>query len=109
MNTETLLKRAKELEGDAHRHICDLATGKKRWNMSIPPQKDDSDILLSDAIQAGAVLREMVEKMREALEFYKDRRNMIFTSTGTVLCDSGNVAGQALSDADALAAKVGEI
>lgn len=67
MNLPTLLSKAKELGEKADRHVCDLASGKARWNMSIPPQDDDSDILLSNAIRLLPLLVRIVERQKEAL------------------------------------------
>lgn len=57
----SILKEAKDVCKKADKHVCDLASGKKRWNMTIPPQKDDSDILLSDAIRLNSRLIKSLE------------------------------------------------
>ena len=43
----------KEARDKAHREICDLAQGKRKWEMCIPPQKTDSDMVLQNALDVA--------------------------------------------------------
>lgn len=61
----------------AHREICDLASGKRRWTMCVPVQQDDSDMILqaplddlSYLLKLVASLESEVEFLREAAKFY---------------------------------------
>lgn len=42
----------KDLALAARQHVCDLAAGRKKWTMCVPVQDDDSDTLLTGAIDA---------------------------------------------------------
>lgn len=48
MSLTHYLSEVKERAEKARRHVHDLAAGKKKWNMCIPPQEEeDSDFVLS--------------------------------------------------------------
>ncbi len=51
----------------AHRHICDLAAGKKKFGMSIPPQSDDSDMTLQAPLDDISRLVKALEVAEEHL------------------------------------------
>lgn len=146
MNTETLLKRAKELEEAGAVRIAvwvhyDSETGYV-WPQVYDTEKKaylDEKLnypvkslrLVSDPISSTdphwvsgsfgtvipasrtlqPVLREMVEKMREALEDISLASETVSNQLAGVFIDAGHKdrASKALADADALAAKVGEI
>lgn len=42
---------SKERWEAAHKMICDICYGVRRWKMTIPPQPSDSDVLLSDLLR----------------------------------------------------------
>ena len=52
----------KRTESDMRQALTDFCTGKQQ--ISIPPQVDDSDIVLSDAIAEVLELRAKVEELR---------------------------------------------
>jgi len=41
---------------NAHAHVCDLASGRLKWRMSIPVEKADSDLILCDALEEASRL-----------------------------------------------------
>jgi len=51
----------------AHREICGLADGTRKWRMSIPVRADDSDCVLQDALDDVGRLVAMVEAARAGL------------------------------------------
>lgn len=107
MTLKQLLEKAKELAGRADRHVCDLASGKVRWEMRIPAEKGDSDILLSDAIRLVPMLVEICEKLQEEFHCYGEHHN----SCAVWDADAGNPEectcglSSVLSDCDAIAKK----
>ena len=117
MNTETLLKRAKELEDRAKAAASEWCRLQGDVHKKEPSMYGD----FHGGYKLGALserqrIRDMLEKMREALEWYSNKENwddegVAWTGEigGDVFVDGGSRARQALSDADALAAKVGEI
>lgn len=65
------IREIRERAEKADDHICDLASGKARWQMCVPPQDDDSDMLLSHISRTDIPrLCEVIEIMTKALEFY---------------------------------------
>ena len=65
------LKALRERAQLADRLVCDLASGKKKWNMCVPPQSDDTDMILITPVREDIpTLLAMVEAAKEALEFY---------------------------------------
>ena len=46
----------------AHREICDLASGKRKWEMCVPPQKTDSDMTLQAPLDSIDRLTAALEK-----------------------------------------------
>lgn len=57
----------------ADRLVCDLASGKKKWNMCVPPQKDDTDMVLIEPVRSdNPKLIEVVEVCLAALEKYEN-------------------------------------
>lgn len=64
------LTEVKERSVEADRHVCEIAEhGDKRWRMSIPPQPDDSDMLLVELTRMDVPrLVAMVDKMRAAID-----------------------------------------
>ena len=79
--TNSLPNRLKEFcefdTNKAHRLICDIASGKHRWQMCVPPQADDSDMVLQAPLDHLDRLKpvldalvECVEAMKLSLEFH---------------------------------------
>ena len=52
----------------AHRHICDLASGKAKWTMCVPVQSDDSDAVLQAPLDHLERLCAALRVADEALE-----------------------------------------
>lgn len=52
----------------AHNYICELAAGKHRWTMCIPPQKDDSDMALQAPLDDVEHLISEIEKLKAELK-----------------------------------------
>lgn len=80
----TLNERLKEIEerrDKAHREICDLASGKRKWEMCIPPQATDSDMTLQAPLDDLALLLAVVKELRAALEFYADKQHAKFENS----------------------------
>lgn len=67
MTIDERLKEIEERLKNAHREICDLASGKRKWEMCIPPQPTDSDMILQAPLDDLAKLIEMVRVAMEAL------------------------------------------
>lgn len=59
------LEEIREVSTKAHREICDLASGKRKWEMCIPPQSTDSDITLQAPLDAITKLITALEKAVE--------------------------------------------
>ncbi len=69
--TDKLRERLKFDTGAAHRVICDIAEGKHRWEMCIPVQQTDSDMILQtplDYIDRLAPLHELLLETVETLD-----------------------------------------
>lgn len=56
----------------AHREICDLASGKRRWEMSIPPRSTDSDVVLQNALDVAS---NEIQRLERALERCREQRD----------------------------------
>lgn len=69
------LEQMKKAKMNAHREICDLASGKRKFEMCIPPQKTDSDMVLQEPLDHMDALIEKLEVAVEALEFYANKKN----------------------------------
>ncbi len=54
--------------GEADRLVCDLASGKRKWEMCIPVRDTDSDIVLSKAIRSILPLSRACLVLAEALD-----------------------------------------
>lgn len=67
MTQPTAAERVLEKVAKAHRIICDLAAGKHRWQMCVPPQKDDSDMVLQAPLDIIPQLLELAQRQNEAL------------------------------------------
>lgn len=67
MTLSELLEKLKEKSDKAHREICDLASGKRRWEMSIPVRETDSDMVLQAPLDLITTLIEIVKEQDEAL------------------------------------------
>lgn len=52
----------------AHREICDLAAGKRRWEMCIPPQASDSDMTLQAPLDHLARLTPILSSLIAVVE-----------------------------------------
>ena len=75
----TLNERLKEIEerrDKAHREICDLASGKRKWEMCIPPQATDSDMTLQAPLDDLALLLAVVKELRAALDGIANIQNL---------------------------------
>lgn len=57
-----------KLKDEARQHVCDLAAGRKKWNMCIPPEPGDSDMLLCTALDE---LWKEIERLREIEAMYE--------------------------------------
>lgn len=69
MNIQAKLKEMRERCEAADRLVCDLASGKKKWNMCVPPQKDDTDMVLIEPVRTDMpALLSALEVCLEALE-----------------------------------------
>ena len=81
----------------ADRLVCDLASGKKKWNMCIPAQEDDTDFVLVNPLREMPLLISALEVCMGALE-------KIGKTNHGMDCDSlSNLAAKdALAKAEAL-------
>lgn len=70
--TLTEIKEIKIRLDRAHREICDLAQGKKKWNMTIPPEPTDSDMILQAPLDDLTRLIQTYEATKEAGNIYID-------------------------------------
>jgi hypothetical protein len=55
----------------AHKEICDLAAGKKKWTMCIPVEPDDSDMVLQAPLDDIPALLTLVREQRDELEILR--------------------------------------
>ena len=70
MTLKTYLEQVKVKSEVAHKEICDLAKGSRKWEMCVPHQKTDSDFVLQAPLDDIPTLIEIIKKQDEALEFY---------------------------------------
>lgn len=57
------LKEIRERLEKAHQEICGLANGKRKWTMCVPPEPDDSDMVLQAPLDDIAHLLKLTEKL----------------------------------------------
>lgn len=69
---EKKLDEIKQRSALAHKYICELAAGKHRWNMCIPPQPDDSDMALQAPIDDIKFLLEKIKRLEKAVELMRE-------------------------------------
>lgn len=73
--TQKILARLAQIRADAynaHAEICNLASGKRKFEMSIPVNmKTDSDMVLQKPIDEVLWLTEAVKELSQALEYYQ--------------------------------------
>ena len=65
---EQLSKELREAREKAHRHICDLASGKKKWEMCIPVQPTDSDMTLQAPLD---LIEPIIDELDRLIEVEK--------------------------------------
>lgn len=65
---EALLGPIRERADKAHREICDVASGKRQWEMCVPVQPTDSDMTLQASLDDLARLAKIVEAAGELAE-----------------------------------------
>lgn len=68
---QELSKKLREAREKAHRHICDLASGKKKWEMCVPVQPTDSDITLQAPLDMIDPILDELDRLIEESEGYK--------------------------------------
>ena len=68
---ENKLDEIKQRSALAHKYICELAAGKHRWNMCIPPQPDDSDMALQAPIDDINFLLDKIKRLEAERNNYK--------------------------------------
>lgn len=61
-------QKARDLSDKAHREICDLASGKRKWEMCVPVQTTDSDMVLQAPLDEMKFLTETVISLAKALK-----------------------------------------
>lgn len=69
---EKKLDEIKQRSALAHKYICELAAGKHRWNMCIPPQPDDSDMALQAPIDDVKFLLNKIKRLEKAVELMRE-------------------------------------
>lgn len=68
MDLKTKLDEMRKRCKAADRLVCDLASGKKKWNMCIPAQEDDTDFVLVNPLREMPLLISALEVCLGALE-----------------------------------------
>jgi hypothetical protein len=88
------LREIKDLAERADRLVCDLASGRKKWNMCVPPQDDDTDMVLIELPRTTVpALVSALERAVEALEWirkdiaFDNREDVIVRKTDEALTD----------------------
>lgn len=71
---EAYLEKANESKDKAHREVCDLASGKRKWEMCVPIQNTDSDIVLQAPLDILETLISIIRKQAEAIEEIAEMR-----------------------------------
>lgn len=74
----------------------------ERINRHDIPKAAKNGVLFGASARAEYTAK-VVGEVRKCLEFYAERRNIVVTSTGTVLCDHGQAAKEALRLLETLA------
>ena len=86
---EKKLDEIKQRSALAHKYICELAAGKHRWNMCIPPQPDDSDMALQAPIDDIKFLLEKIKRLEKAVELMRSSAK-ISIDYSAENCDCGS-------------------
>lgn len=68
------IKNILEQKEKARQHICDLASGKKKFTMSVPVQDDDSDLLLTSTLD---YIDELIERLQNSIGVMNSVQNII--------------------------------
>lgn len=103
---EALLKRVEERSKKADRIVCDIAAGTHRWQMCVPPQPDDSDMVLIGSVREDiGLLAKLVKIQGEALEKVADprKRDHLEPDDYTKLGCTMNIANEAIAECEKLA------
>lgn len=77
MTPPTWLAGIRERAELAHREICDLASGKRKWRMCVPVQKDDSDMTLQAPLDDIPKLIKAVEILSTALRQIAPQKGIV--------------------------------
>lgn len=67
MTTPKWLEETRMRAKRAHRQICELASGKRKWQMSIPVHEDDSDMVLQAPLDDLNAALDHIERLSSAL------------------------------------------
>jgi len=101
MTQPTAAERVLDKVAKAHRIICDLAAGKHRWQMCVPPQKDDSDMVLQAPLDIIPQLLALAQRQNEALiKISRARFDNPNKEMGDLLLYKSAVSDDALADFD---------
>jgi hypothetical protein len=82
----------------AHDHVCDIASGKSRWKMTIPANEEtDSDLLLAASVTDVPLLVAEVEKLKaERDSFAKAIANVVVLGQDRLSKDAQDVVTELL-------------
>lgn len=92
-----LLKKSMELREKAHKEICAVALDAKAWRMLIPPQKDDSDVLLQSVLDESEAKDKIIETLVGALESAQECNALILQNSKCIGGDKLHVDGNCAS------------